>query len=70
MKVDTDITTSTTASPVGRAVILVIISVETFITDITVYIGNIMCLMSHRPIHFSIMVMLILKISLGEIKRK
>ena len=69
MKVDTDITTSTTVSPVGRAVILVIISVETFITDIIVFIGN-MCLMSHRPIHFSIMVMLILKISFGEIKRK
>ena len=48
MKVDTDITASTTACPVGLAVILEIISVETFITDIIVFISNIMCLMSHR----------------------
>ena len=39
MKVDTDITASTTACPVGLAVILEIISVETFITDIIVSIG-------------------------------
>ena len=46
MKVETDIITRIAVSPVGQAVILVIINVETFKTDIfIVFICNlIMCL--------------------------
>ena len=45
MKVETDIIARITESPVGEAVILVIIKVETFKTDIIVFIHKvIMCL--------------------------
>ena len=72
MKVETDIITSIAASPIGWNVILVLVYVETFITNVIVFVGNIiMCLMSHWQIIFSITVSwLILTISLGEIKGK
>ena len=41
LKVETDIITSITVSPLGRAVILVIRCMETFKTNISVFIGNI-----------------------------
>ena len=45
MKVETDIIARITHSPVGQAVIIVIINVETFKTDIIVFIRKvIMCL--------------------------
>jgi len=71
MKVNADITTIT-ASLRGRPLILVIMFVETFKTDVIVVISNlIICLTSCDPIIFSIMVrLLILKISLEEIKGK
>jgi DNA-dependent protein kinase catalytic subunit len=48
LKGKTDIITSISASPVGRAVILVIMSVQTFKTYIIVFICKvIMCLISH-----------------------
>ena len=40
MKVETDIITSITASLIGRAVILVIMYVEIFQTDVIVFISN------------------------------
>ena len=47
LKVETDIITSITVSPVGLAAILVLMYVETFKTDVIVFISNtIMCLMS------------------------
>jgi len=55
MKAETHIITSITASPIGRNVILVIVYVETLITNVIVFIGNIiMCLTSHWQIIFSI----------------
>jgi hypothetical protein len=39
MKVETDIITSIAASPIGWAVILMIIYVETFKTDVIIFIG-------------------------------
>ena len=70
MKVETNIITSFTASPIGRAVILAIMCVKIFIIDVIIFIGSIiMCLTSHCPIIFSIRISwLILKISLSEIK--
>ena len=45
---ETNIITSVSVSPMGRAVILVIMYVKTFKTDIIDFIGQIrMCLMSH-----------------------
>jgi len=64
--------TSITASLKGRAVILMIMYVKTFETDVIVVIGNItMSLMAHCLIISSIRVnSVILTISLGEIKGK
>ena len=39
MKVETDIIVSITASPIGKAVILVILSVSTFKTAIILYLS-------------------------------
>jgi len=66
------ISANTAASPIGQALILIIMYVETFKTDVIVYICNvIMRLMSHRAIIFSIRVSsLMLTISLGKIKGK
>ena len=48
LKVETYIVTSISASLIGRAVILVIMYVETFKTDVIIVIGDIiMCLTSH-----------------------
>jgi hypothetical protein len=65
LKVETDIITS-------MVMILLVMQVETFKTDIIVLIGNvIVCLASHWPIFSSIRVdSLILTISLSEIKGK
>jgi hypothetical protein len=41
-KIETDIITSITASLMERAVILFIMYVKTFITDVTVFVGNIL----------------------------
>jgi hypothetical protein len=41
MKVEIDIIVSIAVSLVGRAVILVIMCVETFKTDVIIFIGNI-----------------------------
>ena len=70
LKVETDIITSMTVSMIGRAMILMIVYVETSKTHIIVFICNIiMCLTSHWLIVFSIRVsLLILTISLSEIK--
>ena len=47
-KLQEDIITSIAEGPIGRAVILVLMHVETFKTDNTVFISNIiMCLTSH-----------------------
>jgi len=72
LKVKTDIITCITESLIGQAAILMVMYVETFKTDVIVFIDNvIMCLMTHWPIISSIRVsLLILTISLGEIKRK
>ena len=72
MKVETNIITSISVSPMGRAVILVIIYVKTFKTDIIDFIGQIRrCLMSHWLIIFWIIVRsLITTISPSEIKGK
>jgi len=72
LKVKTDIITNIAVSPIGWVWILVIMHVETFKTDIIVFISikhhNVM---SHWPIFSSIRVTkLILTISLGEIKGK
>ena len=65
LKVEKDIITSITRSPIQQATILVIMYVMTFKTDVT------MCLKSHRPIFFSIGAsLLILEISLSKIKGK
>jgi len=57
IKVGTDIISSITASLIGRAVILVIMYVKIFKTDVIVFIGDVkMCLMSHRAIIFNIIV--------------
>jgi hypothetical protein len=54
LKVETDIITSFTESLIGWAMMMYI---ETFKTDVIVFIGNIiMCLMSQWPINLSIMV--------------
>ena len=48
LKVETDIITSIAVSLIGRAVILVILYVDTFKTDVIVCIGYIIkCLTSH-----------------------
>jgi hypothetical protein len=48
MKVETDIITNITVSLIGRAVLLVIMYVEIFKTDVIIFIGNvILCLTSH-----------------------
>ena len=48
LKVKTDIITSITARPIGRAAILVIMYVESFETDVIVFIDNVItCLTSH-----------------------
>ena len=41
-KIETDIITSITASLMERAVILLIMYVKTFITDVTVFVGDIL----------------------------
>jgi len=72
MKVKTDIIVSIAAVQTERAVILVIMYVETFKTDVIDLISSVMiCMMSHWLIIFSIMVSpLILKISQDKIKGK
>jgi hypothetical protein len=72
MKVETNIITSVSVSPMERVVILVIMYVKTFKTDIIDFIGQIrMCLMSHWLIIFCILVRsLIPTISPSEIKGK
>jgi len=48
MKVKTDIIPSNTASPIRLALILVVIYVESFNTEVIVFIGNVIIwLMSH-----------------------
>ena len=71
-EVETDIMASLAASPIGQAVILVIMYVETFKTVAIIFIGNVkMHLMSRWLIIFSIRVSsFILTISLIEIKVK
>ena len=55
MKVETDIITNITVSLIGRAVLLVIMYVEIFKTDVIIFIGNvIMCLTSHWLMIFCI----------------
>jgi hypothetical protein len=57
LKVKTDIIASITASQTGGAVILVIMYVEIFKTDVIVLIGDVKtCLTSHWPIIFNIKV--------------
>jgi hypothetical protein len=52
MKVETNIITSVSVSPMERAVILVIMYVKTFKTDIIDFIGQIrMCLIDHFLYH-------------------
>ena len=72
MKVRTNIIVSITAGQTERAVILVIMYVKTFRTDVIVLISSIIiCMTSHRLIIFSIMAsLLILKISHDKIKGK
>ena len=41
LKVDTEIITSIASCPVGRAVILVIMYIEIFKSDVVVFIGNV-----------------------------
>ena len=43
LKVDTEIITSITSCPVGRAVILVIMYIEIFKSDVVVFIGRKSC---------------------------
>jgi len=53
MKTETEMITSIAVSPVGQAVILEIMYVETFKTDIIIFISNIIIsLTSHIPIIF------------------
>jgi hypothetical protein len=72
MKVETDIITSITVSPLGCDVILVIMYVKIFKTNVIVFIGYfIMRLTSHWLIIFSIWVSSqLLAISLNEITGK
>jgi len=72
LKVEIDIIASIAASPKGQAVIVVIMYVETFKTDVIVFIDDALgYLTSHLPIIVSIGVnSLILTISLCEIKGK
>ena len=72
MKVETDTITSITMSPVGWAVILEIIYVETFTTDLIVFIPNVsVCLRSHWLIILSISQFVDTDThSLGEVKGK
>jgi len=51
LKVETDIISSISVSPIWRAVILVIRSVDTFKSDVIVFIGDVMCLTSDWPIN-------------------
>jgi hypothetical protein len=68
MKVETDSITSISA--LGQALILVIIYCETFKTDVTVFIGNIiMGLTSHILIIFSNRVSLLILRSLGKMSK-
>ena len=72
LKVETDIITGITVNIIERVVILVIMYVETFKTDVISFIGNvIMGLMSWRPsISSSRVSSLTLIISLNKIKGK
>ena len=45
-KIETDIVTNITASPIGQAAILVIKYVKTYKTDIIVFIGNVILLLT------------------------
>jgi hypothetical protein len=55
LKVETDIITTISANPTGRAVILVIMYVKIFKTDVIVFIGDVkMCLTSHWLLIFNI----------------
>ena len=55
LKVETDIISSIAASPIGWAMILVIIYVKIFKTGVVVFIGDVkICLSSHLPIIFKI----------------
>ena len=48
LKVERDIITSVAVNPIGRVVIVVIVYIETFKADVSVFIGNvIMCVTSH-----------------------
>ena len=50
LKVETDIITNTTTNLIGRAVILLIMFVQSFTFEVTVFIINIiMCLTSNGP---------------------
>jgi len=52
LKVETDIIANICASPIGRAVIFVRMSVDTFRTDVIVFISDIvMCLTADWPIN-------------------
>jgi len=63
MKVETDIIISIVASLIGRAVIAVILYVETFKTDDIIFISTvIICLTLHWPMHFIIRVCLLILI--------
>jgi hypothetical protein len=68
MKVEIDIITSIETSLIARAVILVIVFVDIFTTDVIVFIGYVIM---HWPIILSIRVIpLMLTTSLGELKWK
>ena len=57
MKVETDSIARITVSLIGWAVILVIMYIKTFKTNIIVFVGNVvMFLLSHWPIMFTVMV--------------
>ena len=58
LKVETDIIGNISMSPIGRAKIFVIMSVEAFRTDLIVLIGDfIMCFTSDGPINLHMRVM-------------
>jgi hypothetical protein len=59
MKVETELIANISANPIGRPLILVVIYVKTFKTDVIVFISDIiMCNITptdyfHRPSHFT-----------------
>ena len=58
LKVETDIITNISTSPIGRAGLFVIMSVKAFKTDVIVFIGDVInvFIMSDRPINWRMQV--------------